>query len=115
MGDTKSIVPASEESSAPAPSESNKNVITQNTEEAPYISKPKPKNQQNKPPEETKPVIDENALYKPNTNKGENEGITGKPGNQGNRYQSADRGRRRSGCRRCVDRRRRISIYPLSV
>jgi len=84
MGDTKSLVPASEKSSAPAPSESNKNVITQNTEEAPSIFKPKPKNQQNKPPEETKPAIDENALYKPNTNKGENEGITGKPGNQGN-------------------------------
>ena len=84
MGDTKSLVPASEESSASAPSETNKNVITQNTEEAPNIFKLKPKNQQNKPPEETKPAIDENALYKPNTNKGENEGITGKPGNQGN-------------------------------
>ncbi|MCF8296793.1 MAG: energy transducer TonB [Saprospiraceae bacterium] len=82
MGDTKSVDPASE-AAAPQASETEENVATQDTYEAPTVKKKNPKNKI-KPKEDPEPVIDPNKLYQKKNNSGENEGETGKPGNQGN-------------------------------
>ncbi|MFC2111522.1 energy transducer TonB [Bacteroidota bacterium] len=82
MGNTKSIDPASEAASSQT-SEVEEKVVTQNTYEAPTVKKTKTENK-TKPKEDPKPVIDPNKLYKGKKESGENEPITGKPGNQGN-------------------------------
>ncbi|MBC8146494.1 MAG: energy transducer TonB [Bacteroidetes bacterium] len=79
MGNTKSIDPASE-AAAPQPSETEEKVVTQNTYDAPTVKKTKTTT---KPVEDSKPVIDPKLIYKGKNKSGENEGITGIPGNQG--------------------------------
>ncbi len=81
MGNTKSIDHASEESAAPQTSETEKNIITQNVYEAPTVKKTK--QNKTKPVEDPQAVIDPNKLYKGKKQSGENEGLTNKPGNQG--------------------------------
>jgi len=82
MGNTKSVDPASEEAASPQANETEENVLTQNTYEAPSIKKTKPNNK-TEPVEDPKPVIDPNKLYQGKKQSGENEGETGKTGNQG--------------------------------
>ena len=62
-------------------------IVTQNDEEAPALEKPKNnKPKQEKPAEQPKPTVNQRALFKGNNNPqaGGSEGITGKPGDQGN-------------------------------
>jgi outer membrane biosynthesis protein TonB len=68
---------------------SDKNVVTQNNEDAPEVAAntKKPTNTVATQPTKTvtKPTVNQNALYKGKTNNGvgEGDGITGTPGNQG--------------------------------
>ena len=68
-------------------SQSKEEIVTQNDEEAPALEKPKNnKPKQEKPAEQPKPTVNQRALFKGNNNPqaGGSEGITGKPGDQGN-------------------------------
>ena len=70
------------------PSQSKKEIVTQNDEEAPALEKPKnnkPNQEKPKPTEEPKPTVNQRALFRGNNNPqaGGSEGITGQPGDQG--------------------------------
>ncbi len=96
MGDIQPDVPALAPDVAPPPSQTraDEELVTENTEEAPAIEKNKKKTEKTKPvtkptpavekPKE--PTVNQKALYpgkSTKTSPGGNQGITGKPGDQG--------------------------------
>jgi outer membrane biosynthesis protein TonB len=97
-GDIQPEVPALAPSATPPPSQAKADdqLVTENTEEAPAIEKIKKKTEKTNPTPVTKPTTDiekpkeptvnQKALYPGKSNKtapGGNQGITGKPGDQG--------------------------------
>ena len=89
MGNIQPEKPAIPQAAQPQqqPNKSEEDIVTQNDEEAPAISKPKvtkPK-QETKPVEEPKPTVNNRAIYHGSNNPqaGGSEGITGQPGDQG--------------------------------
>lgn len=98
MGDIQPEVPALAPSAAPPPSQlkADDKLVTENTEDAPAIEKIKKKTEKKNPTPVTKPTpavekpkeptVNQKALYPGKSNKtatGGNQGITGKPGDQG--------------------------------
>ena len=90
MGNIQPEKPAIPQTAQPEQQQnkSKEDIVTQNDEEAPAITKPKvtkPK-QETKPVEEPKPTVNNRAMYRGNNNpqSGGSEGITGQPGDQGN-------------------------------
>jgi hypothetical protein len=97
MGDLQPEVPALSPAAAPPPSQAKADdqYVTENTEEAPVIEKVKKKTEKTNPSPVTKsttvekpkePVVNQKALYpgkSKQTSEGGNQGITGKPGDQG--------------------------------
>lgn len=76
----------------PSAETSNKDLVVQDDEDAPSVSKKNNKNTTpvtlNKTPKETKPTLNPNALYKGPKNNGQSagDGTSDKPGNQGSLY-----------------------------
>lgn len=96
MGDIQPEVPALAPNAAPPPSQTkaDEELVTENTEEAPAIDKNKKKTVKPAPVTKPTPVVEkpkeptvnQKALYpgkSTKTSAGGNEGITGKPGDQG--------------------------------
>jgi TonB family protein len=88
MGNIQPEKPAIPQAAQPQqqPNKSKEDIVTQNDDEAPAIEKPKnTKPKQEKPAEESKPKVNDRALFKGNNNPqaGGSEGITGQPGDQG--------------------------------
>ena len=88
MGNIQPDKPAIPQAALPQPQPNNNNedIVAQNDEEAPAIEKPKvTKPKPEKPVEETKPTVNQRALFKGTTDPqaGGSEGITGQPGDQG--------------------------------